>query len=102
MKMTGMVAWFSLALALAIGSQAQAQIHGNIQGNTPEEIHARFPVLIEQNFRAGDAERLVGNLQENELAALASAYTQGTAGTTQRLLSMLGSRLSPMALAPSA
>ena len=58
---------------------------GPILGTTPEEISARFPAIIEQNFK-GNTAKILHALHDDELANLAALYTlEGGVGRTQLL-----------------
>ena len=53
-----------------------------VLGTTPAEIDARFAGVIEQNFRAGDPNKLVHALTSHELADLATLYKRSGGTTT--------------------
>ena len=69
-----------------------------IIGTTPSQIKARFASVIEDNFRTGNVNRILGNLSPTELRNLAALYRSDTAGNTAPLLAILAKSASAKAL----
>jgi hypothetical protein len=78
--------------------QPKFQIRASRLGTTPDEIHANFSTMIENNFGNGNAEHVLSNLSERELRDLAALYVARTQGQTQPLLKIFAQSLSDQSL----
>jgi hypothetical protein len=87
-----------LVVVLLVGvtsfSFAENTLNPSIQGNTPEEIHVRFPGIIENNFATGKADDIIENLSDQEMSDLAAFYGNAKPyHDTSALLEILAKRL---------